>query len=220
MPETYAQEIIGNVKITGRLDVTQAFIDENSIKSAAALPRANMAQDSYARDAIPFTDLRVWDNMTAGLPQTAASDDLAIIEGTLGTDVPTVQTSDAKNTTVTQYARLAYKLPADYQDGESIRVYIRAGMITTIASASATVDLVAYGNDTNGAVDGTGDRCATAAQSINSLTKADLYFTITPTSLTAGDQLDMRIAIAITDSATATAVIGEISLLEVQYDRR
>ena len=61
---------------------------------------------------------------------------------------------------------------------------------------------------------------ATAATTINSLTFANKDFTITSSSLAAGDILDVRIAIAITDSATGTAVIGEIGAIEFLLDIR
>ena len=62
------------------------------------------------------------------------------------------------------------------------------------------------------------DLCATAAQSINSLTQATLAFDVTATSLSAGDLLDCRVAVAITDSATGTAVLGKVSRLSILAD--
>lgn len=216
MPEQYAQKIVGNAQIVGRLDVTDAFIDQNAFKTDTAIPRSNLAQDTFEPYVINPQDLRVWDDFNLLLPGTAASDDLAVIEGTFGTDLPTVQTSDAKATSVTQRCRFMFKLPPEYDADESIRVRIRGGMITTVSDGTATVDVECYAGDGDGAVGS--DLCTTAAQSINSLTKANFDFNITDTGLDAGDVLDIRITVAITDSATGTVVIGELSKIEVDLD--
>jgi hypothetical protein len=160
----------------------------------------------------------VWDDLAALLPGTAASDDLAIIEGTWGANAPTVRSSDGKNTTITQRLRTRQILDPHYVAAGGVQVVITAGMNTTVASVSATVDVECYEDDGDGGV--SADLCATAAQSINSLTKATKAFVITPTNLAGGSVLDIRITIAITDSATATAVIGEISKIAVLEDVR
>lgn len=188
------------------------------ISATADIARTQMAQNALDTFAIPLALLRVWDAMQTNLPGTASSDDLAIITGTLGSDAPTIQTSDGKATTVTQYARFQFALPVNYDAAETVTLRMRAGMVTTISDTSATLDAQVYLQDRDGAVGG--DICATAAQSINALAHANYDFTITPTTLNPGDMLDIRIAIAITDSATGTAVIGEISALELLIDTR
>jgi hypothetical protein len=202
------------VEVRGTLNVasgTLSLKDDQIAKSR--ITRADLTE--YP---IKLVGSRIWDAVASGLPATASADDLGIVTGTWGTDVPTVQTSDAKNTTVTQRMYIPIELPEGYIAGETLTLRIRAGMITTVASASATVDVEAYINDGDGAAGS--DICATAAQSINSLTKANKDFTITPTGLTQADLLHLRITIAITDSATATAVIGEISKLALLADVR
>jgi hypothetical protein len=99
-----------------------------------------------------------------------------------------------------------------YVSGQPISVVAWAGMRTTVASGTATVDFECYKkNDSTGLVGS--DLVTTSATSINSLTAADNAFTIDPTGLSAGDELDVRVTIAITDSATPTAVIGRIMKL-------
>jgi hypothetical protein len=197
----------------GTADFTSA---QSLLIADGALARSKLAESSLNPYVIELTGLRVWDDLAALLPGTAASDDLGIIEGSFGTDAPTVQTSDAKATTVTQYARFIFALRDEYLDGQNITLRVRAGMITTVSDGTATVDAVVYCHDEDGAV--SADLCTTAATTINSLTKANVDFTITSTSRTAGDLLDVRLAIAITDSATGTAVIGEISSVKVLRD--
>jgi len=181
-------------------------------------PRTKLAAEPLSAQAIELTQLRVWDDLASLLPGVAADDDLAIIEGSWATDAPTVQTSDAKGTSITQRLRFRRRLGPEYVSGGDIKLRIRAGMITTISDDTATVDVECYCDDEDGGVGA--DLCATAAQSINSLTKADRDFVVTATRLAAGDVLDFRVTIAITDAATATAVIGEISRMVLLRDIR
>lgn len=180
--------------------------------------RTILAQEALAVYPVPLTSLRVFDAFQTNLPGTAASDDLALIGGTFGTDSPSVQTSDSKNTSVTQRARFLYQIPPEYEAAQTVVLRASAGMNTTVASSSATVDFEVYEIDRVTGL--SSDLCATSATSINSLTFADKDFTVTATALAPGSVLDVRMTIAITDSATATAVIGEIGALEFLMDIR
>lgn len=178
------------------------------INSQAAIERTKLATEQL-KDNIPLELLRVHDAFQTNLPTTAASDDLGLIIGTFGSDAITVQTSDAKNTSVTQRARFTYRLPHNYVSGQLLSVVAWAGMRTTVANGTATIDFEVYKkNDATGLVGS--DLVSTAATTINSLTAADKAFVIDPTGLAAGDELDIRVTIAITDSGTGTAVIGRI----------
>jgi hypothetical protein len=59
---------------------------------------------------------------------------------------------------------------------------------------------------------------STAAMSINSLTFAERAFELTASGLAAGDVLDIRVSIACTDAATATAVIPSIAQIRLSLD--
>lgn len=178
------------------------------------LARTDLKLEELKPYPVPLTLFRVHDAIQTNLPGTAANDDLAIISGTLGTADPVLQTSDAKATTVTQYARVQVPVPVEYQSGQTVTVVVNANMTTTVSDGTATVDLSAY---RNGAGD---DLCATAATTINDTDAADVSFTITPTNLVAGDLLDMRVKVAITDSATGTAVLGTINSVTLKCDIR
>jgi hypothetical protein len=183
-------------------------IVNSQINASAAIERAKLAAEQR-KDGIPLELVRVWDAFQTSLPTTAAADDLGLIPGTWGTDAVTLQTSDAKNTSVTQRARFTYRLPMEYVDGQAVSVVAWAGMRTTIANGTATVDFEVYKkNDSTGGAGS--DLVTTSATTINSLTAADKVFAIDPTGFSAGDELDIRVTIAITDTATATAVIGRI----------
>lgn len=198
----------------GTVDLSNA----TETRRDGALSRDVIAQTDLAEHVIPLTDLRVWDDNTSFLPGTAAADDLGLIEGTWGTDAPTVQTSDAKATTVTQRAFFKAKVSHEYELGETFQIRISAGMITTISDGTATVDLEAYVPDGDGAVGS--DLCSTAATTINTLATNDVDFTITAGGLVHGDEILCRATVAITDAATGTAVIGEIRGIKRLMDIR
>jgi hypothetical protein len=124
-----------------------------------------------------------------------------------------VQTGDCKTLTATRYARFMVRLPAEYDNAGTVTLRASAGMVTTVASTTATIDFEVYeSNKTTGIGS---DLCATAATTINSLTFGDKDFSITSAGLVAGDLLDVRVSIAVVDGATATAVIGAIGSLEL-----
>lgn len=179
--------------------------------------RDDMIQEDLAVYAIPLTEFRVWDALQTNLPGTAATDDLALSTGTLGTDMPSVQTGDLKAAgATTRYARLQFALPVEYVAGQSVTLRASAGMKTTASDGTATIDFQVYSSDRDTTV--SADLCATAALSINDLVFADKDFTITATALTPGMMLDIRVAIAVNDAATATAVIGCLAQLELLCD--
>lgn len=160
-------------------------------------------------------DFRVHDAIQSSLPTTAASDDLALIAGTFGTDTPTIQSADPGGTSVTAYARIQVPIPADYQPGGRLTLRAHAGVLTSVADTSCTLDAQVYAADRAGGA--SADLCATAAQSMNSLTFADLDFTITPTGRQAGDVLDIRLTVAAVDAGNAAAIVPEISAVELIY---
>lgn len=182
------------------------------------LPRAELAQEPLVAYPVNLMGLRVWNALATNLPGTAAADDLSIQGNTFGTGSPSIQSSDGKATTITQYARFQWDIPAEYDPTETLRLRLHAGMNTTVSDSTATVDVECYKSDLEAGIGS--DLCATAAQSINSLTFASKDFTITSTSLSPGDTLDVRLAVSITDSATGTAVIGEIGSIRFLVDIR
>lgn len=220
-----AQIIKGDLKVEGSISVTgnnvpsTGTISNTHIASTAAIERSKLEQTTNAVYNVNLTDLRNWNAYATVLGATpATADDLSLVDGTFATGSPLVQTGDVKATSSTQYARFPVNLPAEYDDGETVTLRIRAGAETTVADGSMTLDVEAYEIDGSGGIGS--DICATDAQSINSLTYGDKDFTITPSGLVAGDVLDVRIAIAYVDTATATAVIGSISKIQLLCDVR
>jgi hypothetical protein len=204
---------------TTRLPTNLILEGDLTVNGALPLyPRTSLVQDDFQVYQLPLERFRVWDAYATALPGTSATDDLGLITGTFGTAPPYIGTGDVKNTTITRYARVGYCLPPEYVAGQSVRVNLHAGMITTVSSGVATVDVEAYKLAQDGTTGVDTDLCTTAATTIKSLTFSDKPFDITATALSPGDWLDIRITINIVDSATATAVIGAILAAEMHID--
>lgn len=197
--------ISGTLRLGGSLSPTRA---RSALLSITEL----------AEYVIPWTWWRVHDAYHTNLPGTAASDDLALIGGTFGSASPCIQGLDFGGTSTTAYARANIPLPWEYEDGQTVKLRFHAGILTTVADDSLTLDVVAYETDEEVGIGS--DICATAAQSINSLTLADIDFTITATSLVAGDVLDVRIVVAGTDAGNLGVMIPVIGSAKLLCDVR
>jgi hypothetical protein len=199
-----------DVRISGTL-----AIKETGVSAQTRL--TILKQDALAIFPVRLTGLRVWDAIHTNLPGTAATDDLALIGTTFGTTAPVVSAGDCKALGATsRYARFMTELPECYEAGETVTLSLSAGMVTTVASSSCTVDVECYKIDKITGI--SSDLCTTAATTINSLVFAAKSFTITSSALTAGDVLDIRITIACNDAATATAVTPTIAGIDLLCD--
>jgi len=191
--------VSGNLRLGGTLSPP---IDKANI---LALARAQ----SFP---IPLTDFRVWDAMQTPLPGTPATDDLGLVGGTFGTATPTLRTQDLKTAGASSNrARVLVQLPWEYVAGQNLSLRFKAGMITTIADTTATLDVEVYKlqGDPDDAIGS--DLVSTAATTINSLVFADINFGLNASALSPGDILDVRITTTVTDAASGTAVIAGIS---------
>ena len=196
-----------------------ASVPGTALTANANVLRSQLSQDALKPYMVPWTHWRVWDALQTNLPGTSASDDLGLYGGTWASASPVIRTYDVKAAgALALYARAQFCLPAEYDGGETITFRMKSQMVTTVADVSCTLDLVLYKADNEAGIGS--DLCATAAQSINSLTAANKDFTITPTGLAAGDILDFRIHVAVNDAATATAVIAEIGAAYFLLDVR
>lgn len=206
---TVALRVDGDLRVTGALQVDGTM---------PTVKRTSIEQTAEAVFAIPLSSLRVHDALATNLPGAAADDDLALIGGAFGSASPKISTGDVKGAGCTRYARFQFQLPAEYDAGQTVAIRASCGMTTTAADGTATLDFVVHKADREAGV--SADICATAAADINDTSWADRTFQITPTGLTAGDVLDIRMAIVITDTATGTAVIGDVGALEMLVDIR
>ncbi len=200
--------VSGDIRVNGRISPAIAKSNILALAELQAFP-------------IPLTDFRVWDAMQTLLPGTPSADDLGLVGGTFGTATPSLRSEDLKTAGATnKRARVLVQLPWEYEAGQSVSIRFKAGMITTTADTTATLDCEVFKlqSDPDDAIGS--DLVSTAAQTINSLTFADITFVITPTGLSPGDILDVRVTAAVNDGASATAVIAGITSAKLLADVR
>lgn len=199
------QRVIGDLEVTGTITADQG-IDRSQFKL-----QANEAHP------IELTRFRVWDAMNT-LLTTGAADDLGLTTGTFGTAFPYLTSGDLNAAgAITRRARVIFPVPDNFVPGSNFFFTVEAGMLTAVASVSATVgvELFSY-NGATLANTVAGDRVTTAAQTINSLTLSSIRFTINGSTvgLECGEMLDARITI-VANSVTASthfAVIAGVKL--------
>jgi hypothetical protein len=193
-------------------------ITNYTIAGTADIATTKLAQRVLAESIVPLTQARTWDSVAVNLPAAAASDDLGLVSGTWGTNPARITAGNVRILgATTRRLYVAIPIPANYEDGQTIELQIRAKMETAIADVSCTIDAEAYvGAD--GALGS--DLVTTSAQSMNSLSAAAYTFTINATGVDPGDLLEVRLSIASNDAATATAVTPAIYSIALLCDTR
>lgn len=196
------------------LTLPDESLTNNDIAGNANISPSKIAQRVLAEHRIPIDAFRVWDAVASNPVSAAAGDDLGLVTGTWGTNPARLTAGDCKTLgATTRRIYFSVPIPANYDDGETIQVRIRAKMETTIADTSCTIDLEGHIGTDNTL---SSDLVTTAAQSMNSLTAASYAFSISPGSVDPGDLLECRLSIACNDAASATAVtpaVYEVALL-------
>ena len=193
-------------------------ITNYTIAGNADIATTKLAQRVLAESIVPLTNARTWDSVATNLPAAAASDDLGLVSGTWGTNPARITAGNVRTLgATTRRLYLAIPIPANYEDGQTIQLQIRAKMETTVADVSCTIDAEAYvGAD--GALGS--DLVTTAAPSMNSLSSASYTFTIDATGVDPGDLLEVRLSISSNDAATANAVTPAIYSIALLCDTR
>ena len=181
------------------------------------VPRSSIVQESIAPYLLPPQLWRVWDAFQTAIA-TAGSDDLGVTAGAFATGCPYITAGDNKALgATTRRARIIFTLPPEYVAGETVQLRAAAGMLTTVADTSCTVDFECYKLNRDTLKTGS-DLVTTSATTMNSLTFGEKVFAVTATSLSPGDILDIRLSITCTDAATGTAVTPALAAVEVQLD--
>jgi len=172
--------------------------------------------DTAATLQVPIQQFLSTDLITP-LGATGDATILGIVAGAHGTNGPSLQGKDVTGltATTTDLARTLLAIPADYVAGTNLTIRLHAGMLTTVADTTCTVDVQAYIPDEEAGI--SADLCATAATSINSLTLADKDFTITGTTIAAGDIIDLELTTVSVHTGTATATIPIIGAVKLIY---
>jgi hypothetical protein len=214
-----------NVRVNGTVTADGVYSDSatitnSMIATSAAIAGSKLAQGTNRAFALPLESWEIHNAHRTVLTATANTDDLGYIPGTFATASPKISAGDLKAAgATTRYARRSVYVPGDYEDGETLTLRFWAGMLTTIADNTCTLDVSAYLSD--GASGIGADLISTAATDINSTSLANIDFLITPTGLVAGSKLlDVRIAIACNDAATGTVVEPIIGLSQLLVDTR
>lgn len=199
---------VKELQITGNLDLRGTI-------TGPGLARAVLLLEEKLFP-VPLVDARVWDAIQTNLPGTSATDDLGLYGTSYGTAAPLIRTSDLMGAgATTRYARWpTVRIPAEYIAAGSFKIRCNCGMVTTVASVSAMIDVEAWRVDDDGTL-GAADLVSTSATSFNSLTYADKDFNVTATTLSPGDILDVRVTMAINDGAAVGAVIGALAQLKL-----
>jgi len=195
-------KIFGDLTITGAINgISRSDLDTETLRV--------FEQDILQAREVATADYHNHLQNDAG----AGDGDLRIVGGTYGTDTPSIQSGDVMAVGLkTRSARILVKVPTNYVDASPLTLRLRSGMKTTVADTSATADCECYlsNKEAGKHATQTGDMCTTSAISINSLTLSNRDFTLTPTYVVAGDLLDIKLTLAITDASSGTAVIGVI----------
>lgn len=202
---------------TDALRVTGPLTHVNDFRPA--IDPGQIAQRTLQEYAIDLAACRIHDNYGVILPNAGATDDLGLVGGTLGTSAPSLRTEDLKAAGLTwNYARFQVTLPPEYVAGQTVKIRLKGGMVTTIADTTAFVDVECYENEEDDSV--SADLCTTAETTINALiaSPTTVDFTITASTLSPGSVLDVRVGTKVTDGAEATAVIGCITKISLLCD--
>lgn len=199
------------VIVQGNLQVTGSILP--------TIDRADLTIDQSAEHLIPWEQWRTWDAHATNLPGTAASDDLGLVNGTWATSTPSIQAGDLKAAgSTTRRAGVVFCIPPWFVTAGTFKIRAYAGMKTTVADTSCTIDFEAYRSDKADSLGS--DLVTTAATSINSTSKANKDFTVDSTTLLAGDYLHIRMSITCNDAATVTAVIPFVGAVSILMDIR
>jgi len=207
-----AGTIDGDVRIIGEVIADSYELSDKVTRTS------DIAQETLQKFVIPMTSFVVHDAPQTKLPGTAANDDLGLYGTTPGTDSMYMAAGDIGGAASTRYARCTFPVPQNYDSGQTVQIRVSCAVTTTVCDTSCTIDVECWESDKEAAVGA--DICATAATSMNSTTWANKDFTITATNLVAGDVLDIRLAIAYSDTGNLGVMIPSIGSVELLCDTR
>jgi len=167
---------------------------------------ATCGQTAVRARCVPLTDFRKSAAGKDSLPDAADATELGLADaqGSL------ILGTTTNNTSATEKAAVRVAIPAGYVAGQAVTLRVRA-KVSVARFVSATVDAVVKEcGDTLGA-----DICATAAQNLT-VAFVNYDFTITPTDLVAGDELNIELTLATNDTGGSSAGYPAISHVELR----
>ncbi len=171
---------------------------------SSAVPRATLLQEDLALYDIPLAGLRQADQAVMGITGTSG-DHFYDISG----NAPVLLGNTPSSSTVTDISTFDFALPAEYVDGETITLRINAKVDATADTNS--LDLEAYLVNKLAGTVGSDIQSTTIKSTTASAVAYD--FTITPTSLVAGDMLHFLMT---TVNADGDGSDGIVSIFSIQ----
>lgn len=205
---------VGSAQQIGTNEIQDGAITNAKVAAAAAIDRSKLATDSLVPFRIALGDVRVFDAFITFLPSTAATDDLALIGGTHGSAAPQLEGVLATGSaTETQKCRFVFALPAEYLSAGNIRLRVTCNVTQGEGEGTKTIDADVVSNDDDGTV--SADINETDPVTIDD-TPTGREFTITPTGLAAGDELDVVLTLVVEDGGLDAT--GEIERIDVLLD--
>lgn len=144
---------------------------------------------------------------SAGLPLAAAASagEFGLVVGGWGTGGEMLVGEDSNNNTKTSDATFTLAVPPDFYSGTGEQIGAARSLVlkararvSAVRATSCTLDAEVYDSNDEGGVGA--DRCATAAQNINSATWTTVSFTITLGSIDPGDALTVALRAVNNDS--------------------
>ncbi len=204
-----ANAFTSTVDLSGATTTYEALSISNAeIAAAAAIVRSKMAQEDLAVYNINLYSLRQADQAPMGITGTTGDHFYDI-----ATNSPVLFGNTPSSTTVTDISTFDFQLPPEYVDGETVTVRITAQVSAT--SDTNTLDLEAYEvTALSGAVGS--DINATTIKTMTSSAVA-YDFTITPTTLVAGDLLHFLMT-SVNQDADGSDGILSIHAIQVLCD--
>ena len=178
--------------------IAAAAITTSEISASAAIVRTQLATENLTPFRVPLETVRRFDAFQAVLTDTANADDMGLIGGTHASAAPQIQGVLATGSaTETQNCRFIFELPAEYVDGGVITLRVTCNTTGGQGEGTKTIDALAVSNDNDGTV--SGELVTTTVITIDD-TPTARDFTITPTGLVSGDELDIRLTSVIEDA--------------------
>jgi hypothetical protein len=164
-----------------KIDGTAVTATAAQINAVAGQAAGTVNRATLAEDALQAYPLRLFDFLPSSGTFTAI-----VLEG--GTGGAATETAAANSSTVTEYAILQFRLPAEYVAGGDIRVTAMAKYTGGTAGANMDIDVICRKVSLTANTTAGSDLCTTAPIAVTS-SYAAKTFTIDATGLVAGDVL-------------------------------
>ena len=209
MPETTI--IAGNLDVGGDLRFRGLRLP--------SIPRTELIQDDLAVFPINLASLRKAANPAVNPVSSPTGSHAAILSGTFGTSTPYLTSGDVRDTVTGRGVEAVVQLPPSYVAGQTVKIRFSGGMLDRVATVYSKVEVRAYKLERNTTPVGS-DLSAGTDPSINSTTFSGVYETLTTSTLSPGDYINLEIIISCSDGSAASACTPCIAAMDLVCDVR